>query len=83
MSFNKQSDLKKHLSHRTRSEIHLMPAANRPNGAASPGVENVEPPASPEVTQAESPLDHVPKEFEALRDFLTSESSDNHKSVQK
>lgn len=82
MSFTKQSDVKKHLFRRTRSEIHLIPPANQPDAAASAEVEKAEAPSSPAVTPAENPLDHVPKEFEALRNFLISESSENRKSVQ-
>ena len=82
MSFNRLSDVKKHLFHRTRSQIHLIAPANQSDSTISPGVEKVEPPASPAVTPAENPPDHVPQEFEALRNFLISESSENRKSVQ-
>ena len=82
MILNRQSDVKKHLFHRTRSQIHLIPPANQPDSTVSPGVEKVEAPAPPSATPAENPLDYVPKEFEALRNFLISESSENRKSVQ-
>lgn len=81
MSFSKQSDLKNHLFRRTRSQIHLIAPADQPVADASAGVEKVESPPSPVVNPTESPLDHVPKEYEALRNFLISESSENGKSV--
>ena len=81
MTLNKQNDVKNHLFRRTRSQIHLIPPADQPVAEASAGVEKVESPPSPVVNPTESPLDHVPKEFEALRDFLISESSENSKSV--
>ena len=81
MSFNKQSDVKNHLFRRTRSQIHLIPPADQPDVTVAAGVEKVDSPPSPEVAQTESPLDHVPKEFEALRNFLNSEVAENRKSV--
>ena len=82
MSLHKQSDVKNHLSRHTRSGIHLIQPTSQPDAAVSSGVEKVELPASPAVTPTESPLDLVPKEFEALRNFLISESSENRQSVQ-
>ena len=82
MSFNRLSDVKKHLFHRTRSQIHLITPANLSDSTVSPGVGKVEAPALPAVTPAENPLDRAPKELEALRNFLIAESSEKRKSVQ-
>jgi hypothetical protein len=76
MSLQKQSDVKNHLSRRTRSEIHLIQPTSQPDATGFAGVEELETPASPTVTPAENALEQVPEEFEALRNFLVSESSD-------
>jgi hypothetical protein len=74
MSLHKQSDVKNHLSHRTRSEIHLIQPTSQPDATDFSGVEHFETPAAPGVVPKENV--QVPKEFEALRDFLVSASSD-------
>ena len=81
MSFNKQSDVKNHLFRRKRSQIHLIPPANQPDATVTAVVEKIDSSPLPEVTPPESQLDHVPKEFEALRNFLNSEATENRKSV--
>ena len=39
MSFMKQSDVKNHLSHRTRSQIHLIEPVSQPDATGFSGVE--------------------------------------------
>jgi hypothetical protein len=75
MSFDKQSDVKNHLSHRTRSQIHLIEPANQSYSEGVSGVE--QPPAeSPEG----NPVDSAPKQrsasdFEADRNYRSTDSS--------
>jgi hypothetical protein len=74
MSFIKQGDVKNHLSHRTRSQIHLIQPASQPDATGFSGVESglAEPTAGNPVKGAlkQSPT----AEFEALRNSLGSDS---------
>jgi len=40
MSFDKQSDVKNHLSHRTRSQIHLLEPMSQPDATGVSGIES-------------------------------------------
>ena len=75
MSFLKQSDVKNHLSRRTREQIHLIVPASQPDATGFSGVE----PGQAEPTTGnpvEGALNKSPTpEFEALRNMLVSESS--------
>jgi hypothetical protein len=75
MSLHKQSDVKNHMSNRTRSQIHLIQPVSQPDAT---GFSEVEPgPAeSPSVSPAERTVKTDPAiQFEALRSFLGSNSS--------
>lgn len=76
MSLHKQSDVKNHLSRRTRSEIHLIQPTSQPDATGFSGVDQLETPVSPEVIPAKDTSVQAPKEFEGLRNFLVSVPSD-------
>ena len=52
MSFDKQSDVKNHLSHRTRSQIYLLEPMSQPDATGVSGVETA-PAESPERNPVE------------------------------
>jgi len=52
MSFDMQSDVKNHLSHRTRSQIHLIEPLSQPDATGVSGVETA-PAESPERNPVE------------------------------
>ncbi len=67
MSFDKQSDVKNHLSHRTRSQIHLIEPMSQPDSTSVSGVENA-PAESPEGKKVEgTPKRENAGELEAIR----------------
>lgn len=55
MSFDTQSDVKNHLSHRTRSQIHLIEPISQPDATGVSGVE----PAAAELPKG-SPVEGAP-----------------------
>lgn len=56
MSFDMQSDVKNHLSHRTRSQIHLIEPLSQPDAKGVSGAESA-PAESPEG----NPVEGTPK----------------------
>ena len=74
MSFSKQGDVKNHLSHRTRSQIHLIQPASQPDATGFSGVE----PGNAQLSAdnpVEGALEQSPAtEFEALRNLPASAS---------
>jgi len=55
MSFDTQSDVKNHLSHRTRSQIHLMDPISHPPATVDSRVESV-----PAESSSGSPANNAP-----------------------
>jgi hypothetical protein len=66
MSFDKQSDVKNHLSHRSRSPIHLIEPMSQPDATSVSGVET-QPAESPQDNKVEgTPKRENAGELEAI-----------------
>jgi len=74
MSFGKQSDVKNHLTHRTRSQIHLIEPMSQPDATGFSGVES-----APAESPGLNPVEGTPKrenanKLEAVRNRASNVS---------